>query len=121
MPTVVVFKDETTFMAERVLGVYSARDPEDEKLYFVAQVNGTMRRLDHELVQNVYQLSPPDDAPVEAPEVAASVRQLELFPVLRGLLLSPLRVPAGPFRADPVDAGAVGPEYVPVEHPDPAA
>lgn len=116
MPTVVVFKDETTFMAERVLGVYSARDPEDDKLYFVAQVNGTMRRLDHELVQNVYQLSPPDEPPVEAPEVAASVRQLELFPVLRGLLLSPtLRVPPGPHAA-PVATGPVGPEYV----PDPA-
>ncbi len=98
MATVVVFKDETTFYADRVLGVYSANDPDDDKLYFVAQVNGTMRRLDHELVANVYQLAPPDSPEVVAPEVAASVRQLELFPVMRGLLLSPLRVPAHPVH-----------------------
>jgi hypothetical protein len=97
MATVVVFKDETTFYADRVLGVYSANDPNDDKLYFVAQVNGTMRRLDHELVANVYQLAPPDEPEVVAPEVAASVRQLELWPVRRGLLLRDVPMPAGPF------------------------
>lgn len=102
MPTVVAFVNDETFVAERVLGVYSAHDPDDEKLYFVAQVNGKRRRLDHQRVKSVIQLAPPDDEPVEPPEVAASVRQLELFPVVRGLLLSPLRVPRGPFATTDV-------------------
>lgn len=117
MPTVVAFADETTFLAERVLGVYSANDPDDDKLYFVAQVNGKRRRLDHQRVKSVIQLAPPDEEPIMPPEDAAHVRQLELFPVVRGLLLSPLRVPPGPF------AGAVAPADVSLDadhaRPDP--
>lgn len=50
----ITLDDGTHFAAQRVFQVLSANDPEGEKTYFVAQIDGARRRLDHTRVVSAF-------------------------------------------------------------------
>lgn len=63
MPVDVTMDDGSHFTAERILQVLSPHDPEGEKTYFVAQIDGVRRRLDHTRVVLAHVQVPEDECP----------------------------------------------------------